>query len=602
MDNWENTWVDLYAILGINRDANDEEIKKAYKALVKKCHPDIANYIKADSKTIKEMNEKFEAISCAYEILSDPKKKSAYDKVYDEKAKQAFSTSSDNQSEQMNYDEAKENYSEAAKKAAEQESIKLIIQEEVERCKLYIKSKNEILLDAFTGKMDNDEFFIQIQELQSLTVSYLGDLNKLMYIAYDYELLTQIELLENTITFIETEFENLPTNITENTKYMNQDFIHKKLQEFINSETVAVNLLVHNIRSFTKACTTGEIVPINFESKKKLLLLRLQTKLTYLEQLKEISLEYGFENELATLSTLHTKIDLNIKIFPSTFKDARRQENFLKSLDTLKEYNNKLEQLENKMNRIFSLIHRYPKSGLCKRLCSMAEETLVDMTRTATEAQKYQQDHKLSSESLGTEIKKLSVESESIYAKANQLNVNIDKFYQENRKQIVNENGIPNIFESKVCQEKIPAYIKCQAIDLENQMAELLNLYHFANSLDNLTIKDGNIMDIINELKRIELLVQEIASLKENEKQLQERLNTLRNQKNLFVATGFGGAMACFAISCLQTQDTEVNTLFKIGLGTSIIGLFLVAKCKGEKNSCQKELNDVQEKIKTFKI
>ena len=64
---------DLYKRLGINKNASDEEIKKAYKKAALKWHPDRNTHQKELA------TENFKKISEAYEILSDPKKKNIYD-------------------------------------------------------------------------------------------------------------------------------------------------------------------------------------------------------------------------------------------------------------------------------------------------------------------------------------------------------------------------------------------------------------------------------------------------------------------------------------------------------------------------------------------
>ena len=69
--------MDYYAVLGIARDAEDVVIAAAYKAMVKKYHPDVYKGSKAEAnKKIREINE-------AYDTLSDPKKRAAYDKSTD---------------------------------------------------------------------------------------------------------------------------------------------------------------------------------------------------------------------------------------------------------------------------------------------------------------------------------------------------------------------------------------------------------------------------------------------------------------------------------------------------------------------------------------
>lgn len=63
---------DYYEILGVSRDASQEEIKKAFKKLARKNHPDVAKDQDNAEARFKEINE-------AYEVLGDPEKRKKYD-------------------------------------------------------------------------------------------------------------------------------------------------------------------------------------------------------------------------------------------------------------------------------------------------------------------------------------------------------------------------------------------------------------------------------------------------------------------------------------------------------------------------------------------
>ncbi|MDQ7784257.1 MAG: molecular chaperone DnaJ [Desulfomonilaceae bacterium] len=74
---------DFYGALGVNKDATTEQIKKAYRKLARKYHPDV-------NPGNKEAEDKFKVISEAHDVLSDPEKRKIYDEFGEEGLRSGF--------------------------------------------------------------------------------------------------------------------------------------------------------------------------------------------------------------------------------------------------------------------------------------------------------------------------------------------------------------------------------------------------------------------------------------------------------------------------------------------------------------------------------
>ena len=67
------TYKDYYQIIGVARDASQDEIKRAYRRLARKFHPDVSKEANAE--------DKFKEVQEAYEVLKDPQRRAAYDQL-----------------------------------------------------------------------------------------------------------------------------------------------------------------------------------------------------------------------------------------------------------------------------------------------------------------------------------------------------------------------------------------------------------------------------------------------------------------------------------------------------------------------------------------
>src|ERR1700712_969487 len=66
-------FIDYYKVLGLEKNASADDIKKAYRKLARKLHPDL-------NPNDKEAHKKFQQVNEANEVLSDPEKRKKYDK------------------------------------------------------------------------------------------------------------------------------------------------------------------------------------------------------------------------------------------------------------------------------------------------------------------------------------------------------------------------------------------------------------------------------------------------------------------------------------------------------------------------------------------
>lgn len=93
--------IDCYAVLGVQEDASQEEIKEAFRERALECHPDQA--AEGEEAAAKE---EFVQVRRAFEVLSDPDKRAAYDAADGKQEKEAVASEGDNAARRRSYKQA----------------------------------------------------------------------------------------------------------------------------------------------------------------------------------------------------------------------------------------------------------------------------------------------------------------------------------------------------------------------------------------------------------------------------------------------------------------------------------------------------------------
>ncbi|ORX51746.1 DnaJ-domain-containing protein [Piromyces finnis] len=143
LDELEESNENLYEILKLKKEADEKEIKKSYRKLALKCHPD---KLKKDSSEEEKKNANilWQKISIAYDILSNEKSRTKYDKTGSVKESKDYNYSDDDFSWEKYFEILYGNSVDEEKISNFEKKYRFSEEEEKEVCDLYVKSKGDL--------------------------------------------------------------------------------------------------------------------------------------------------------------------------------------------------------------------------------------------------------------------------------------------------------------------------------------------------------------------------------------------------------------------------------------------------------------------------
>ncbi len=222
----DTKWRDYYKDLDLEFGCSEDEIKKSYRDLMKKYHPDskYANEAKA-----KEVNE-------AYGVLGDAEKRAKYDATYLQYKNGEFDrqeyqeTEESSEMPKYSYEEMHEAFNEEEIRFAERVALQKVISETLDNAKIIIDAKNELLFAAFNDAYDNETYKAEYYQFYEISEDYIENLRDLISQAESYGLQSEINTIEQVIDYLKEVIASIPKSLDDAKRKAKIEIMREQLQ------------------------------------------------------------------------------------------------------------------------------------------------------------------------------------------------------------------------------------------------------------------------------------------------------------------------------------------------------------------------------------
>ncbi len=534
-ESWENEWKDYYKILEIDRNANERTIKKNYRKLMQKYHPDLCQDENAEEKT-KEINE-------AYEILSNPEKKKRYDEAWDNyqlHGNEQTTQNGNNEDPTVDFDTASQEYTEEEKRFAKKLALKKIIEDELSKAEIIINSKNEIIYRAYKEDFEKREYYYSVKELTRIGFEYIAGLNDLKQEAFKYDLLQEEEILSNTIEFLETELSNIPLSPRDARNLVNEEnhkeLLKSKVDEYCNKAKDKID----ELRGLLIYVYKKEITPLDYNVIKNGIILKAKNILSTLNELMENTHSLGMEEETEQIMSIIRMLKSQIFITPSDYNVAifEGEKESLKS--EIRYALLSWQTTKDRIMRIIKMLNKYPNATIFPKVLNYGITLATDSQNNIKSLKEECHIVPNTIKEKETKLTELSKDAETLYISSEKLHIEAEAIY--------NFRETDNIALHKQIQVLPSAALanwdKSKAFTLMVEAYELLDKYNL------LTNEDKELEELIRELKNA---LQECEQL----------LRTLVNLNNMQNKTASSNSKTAQDINSLIKELSKIEEMMK---------------------------------------
>ncbi len=493
MGNWKDHWIDYYDILGVEFGSPSDSIKKKYRELARIYHPD--TYAGEDG------DEKFKLIREAYEVLSNEEERKMYDEFY-----QAKLHGTDEMEEKSTYtdEEIRNTYSQEEIRFAEKVSLRGIIVEELNKAKIILDAKNELLYAAYKDEFDKEHYFDTLKMFVTSFNEYLLSLIELKDKAFEYDLLEEKDAIEEVISFLEEIINTIPISPRDAKFEVEKELIKQQLEERKTQEIYYAQKSIEDFLNFYKDLYNKKISRIEFDQYYDVLILNLQDAQSRLENILPLLKNSQLEEDeiIKTIGQCKEYLSIFSKDYEKALLIGEKE--ILQ--ETMFKITSDYEQIHEKLKKIIKIIARYPINKKISTLYNYAKEIIKQAKKEMNQYLKeYSKDLKLE---LYEQAFLLSKEALEIFEKSSKISEEIKETFEKKEQKEYDHKTITYLSE-----EAFHNIDKIKALELLNQARECIakndTLYHFytehcqkefLNQIQNNLLNLNTIEDQLNQM------------------------------------------------------------------------------------------------------
>lgn len=490
-----NDWVDYYEALELEFGCSEEEIKKSYRTLMKKYHP--------DSKFADE--EKSRKVNKAYEVLGDAEKRAEYDSTYFQYKNGEFQEEESQEMPKYTHEEMNDAFTEEEIRFAKKVALQKTIAEALDNAKIIIDAKNELLFAAFNDAYDKDTYKTEYKQFVDITNEYIDNLRELIKEAEEFDLNSEIDTINQVIKFLVETMEEIPESLKDAKRKVKLEIIKEQLQNEANAAIDNAESVRKEFVSLYAKVYRENISKDEFKMYYNILRLGVTDALSQLVEIYDLLKKAELDEIYKNVGILIGKLNKDLELYSGKYKVAQAigkredlKEKIKFSMLTFTEYKTKM------LNIMQGIIDNPTLDNAMLRVTE--GKALTDNFRNGFEKiDKKEYDDSLFSES----AKKLYLDAVNICLKRSLLHNKVTDLFKTSKKTSVNQDQIEYL-ESDV----ETGIEELEAIKLLHEVYILLGQYEEYKAITD------------DDFKKI---IKDVNSYKDKSKDLQSYLEKMFN-------------------------------------------------------------------------